>query len=120
MSIRIIDASDTRAVEALLSPRRADDRAVMRRVARIVEAVRTEGDPALRRYAREFDGFSGAFEIPKSAWRTQARRAPREVRTALAAAAANIAHVAEAQLPRSRKTRVAPGVTVEQRVRPFD
>src|SRR5437762_1271020 len=108
MSIRIVDASDARAVEALLSPRRADDRAVMRHVAGIVERVRSDGDRALRHFARELDGFSGAFEIPRSAWRAEARRAPRDVRTALAAAAANIAQVAEAQLPRSRRVRVAP------------
>jgi histidinol dehydrogenase len=120
MSIRIVDASDTREVDALLSPRRADDRAVMRRVSRIVDAVRAEGDVAVRRFARQFDGFDGPFEIPRAAWKAQARRAPREVRAALKAAAANIARVAEAQRPSSRRVRVAPGITVEQRVRPLD
>jgi histidinol dehydrogenase len=118
--IRIVDASDTREVDALLSPRRADDRAVMRRVSRIVEAVRADGDAALRRFAREFDGFSGAFEIPRAAWKAEARKAPREVRAALRVAAHNIARVAEAQRPVSRRVQVAPGITVEQRVRPLD
>jgi histidinol dehydrogenase len=120
MAIRIIEASDTRAVEALLSPRRADERAVMRRVSRIVEAVRAEGDAAVRRFAREFDGFSGPFEIPRRLWHAEARKAPRDVRSALKIAAANIARVAETQRPVSRRVRVAPGITVEQRVRPLD
>ncbi len=120
MSIRIVDASDTREVDALLSPRRADDRAVMRRVSRIVDAVRAEGDAAVRRFAAQFDGFDGPFEIPRAAWKADARKAPRDVRAALKVAAANIARVAEAQRPLSRRVRVAPGVTVEQRVRPLD
>ncbi len=118
--IRIVHTSDTRTVDALLSPRRADDRAVMRRVSRIVDAVRAEGDAAVRRYAARFDGFDGPFEIPSAAWKAEARKAPREVRAALKVAAANIARVAEAQRPRSGRVRVAPGVTVEQRVRPLD
>ena len=120
MSIRIVDASDTREVDALLSPRRADDRAVMRRVSRIVDAVRAEGDPAVRRFAAQFDGFDGPFEIPRAAWKAEARKAPREVRAALKVAAGNIARVAEAQRPQSRRVRVAPGITVEQRVRPLE
>ncbi len=51
MSIKIVDARNTREVERLLSPRRDDDRATRRRVARIVEAVRAEGDAAVRRFA---------------------------------------------------------------------
>ena len=94
--IRIIDNSDTRAVDALLSPRRADDRAVMRRVSRIVDAVRAEGDAAVRRYAAQFDGFDGPFEIPRSAWKAEARKAARDVRDALKVAAANIARTATA------------------------
>ena len=118
--IRIIHSSDAREVDALLSPRRADDRAVMRRVSRIVDAVRAEGDAAVRRYAAQFDGFDGPFEIPGAAWKADARKAPRDVRAALKFAAANIARVAQAQRPVSRRVRVAPGVTVEQRVRPLD
>jgi histidinol dehydrogenase len=120
MAIRIIDASNTRAIDALLSPRRADDRAVMQRAGEIVDAVRTGGDAALARFARELDGYSGRFEIAKRTWTAEARKAPREVRKALEAAAANISRVAAAQLPKSRRVTVAPGITVEQRVQPLD
>src|SRR4029079_11997885 len=87
---------------------------------RIVEAVRTEGDAAVRRFARKFDGLSGAFEIPRAAWRAATRGAPREVRSALRTAARHIARVAKSQLPRSTRVTVAPGISVEQRVRPLD
>src|SRR6187549_3900186 len=97
MSIKIVDAGNAREVERLLSPRRDGDRAIARAVARIVEAVRAEGDAAVRRYAARFDGLSGAFEIPRQAWRAEARRAPRDVRSALRTAAGHIARVARAQ-----------------------
>jgi histidinol dehydrogenase len=120
MAIRILDARDTREVERLLSPRRDDDRGIPRAVARIVDAVRAEGDAAVRRYAAKFDGLTGEFEIPRAAWRAEARRAPREVRDALRTAATHIARVAKAQLPTSTRVTVAPGISVEQRVRPLD
>ncbi len=120
MSIRIVKSSDTAAVNALLAPRQDDDAATRRAVAAIVEAVRTGGDEAVARYARQFDGLTGPAEIPRDRWKHGARQAPREVRRAIATAARNIARVARAQVPRSFRVRVAPGVTVEQRVRPLD
>lgn len=120
MSIRVIDARNTREVERLLSPRRDDNRVAAREAARIVEAVRAEGDAAVRRYAAKLDGLTGEFEIPRAAWRAEARRTPRDVRAALRTAAAHIALVAKSQLPKSTRVTVAPGVSVEQRVRPLD
>lgn len=120
MSIRIVKSSDTAAVDALLSPRHDDDAATRKAVVAIVEAVRKGGDEAVVRFARKFDGLSGPAEISRDQWTRGARQAPREVRQAIAAAARNIARVARAQVPRSFRVRVAPGVTVEQRVRPLD
>ncbi len=120
MSIRIIRSRDQAGVEALLSPTRIDDRATRARAARIVDAVRRGGDRALRRYAERLDGLTGAFEIPRDAWQAEARRAPAEVRRALGTAARHIAMVARAERPRGLRVRVAPGVSVEQRVRPLD
>ncbi len=120
MSIRIVKSSDTAAVDALLSPRHDDAAATRKAVVAIVEAVRKGGDEAVVRFARKFDGLSGPAEIARDQWTRGARQAPREVRQAIAAAARNIARVARAQVPRSFRVRVAPGVTVEQRVRPLD
>jgi histidinol dehydrogenase len=120
MAIRIVKSSDAAAVEALLAPRREDDAAIRAAVAGIVEAVRAEGDAAVARFAREFDGVEAGAEVPRAVWKWAARKAPREVRAALSLAARNIATVAAAQVPRGFRVRVAPGVTVEQRVRPLD
>jgi histidinol dehydrogenase len=120
MPIRIIDVSDTAEVERLLAPRADEDRATVARVARIVDAVRKEGDRAVVRFARKFDGFDGPFEIPREDWTTQARQAPADVRRALANAARHIARVATAQRPKPIRVRVARGVSVEQRVTPLD
>ncbi len=118
--IEIIRSGDTARVERLLAPRRDRDRALERRVARIVEEVRAEGDAAVRRYAARFDALQGAFEVPADAIAAGADDAPRAVRAAIRAAASHIARVARAQRPHSVRIAVAPGVSVEQRVRPLD
>jgi histidinol dehydrogenase len=82
--------------------------------------VREEGDTALRRYAARFDALEGAFEVDAREIAAGAAAAPKAVRAAIATAARHIARVARAQLPRSARIAVAPGVTVEQRVRPLD
>jgi histidinol dehydrogenase len=82
--------------------------------------VRAEGDEAVAWFARKFDGHDGPAEVPREEWRRGALQAPRDVRRAIALAARNIARVARAQVPRSFRVRVAPGITVEQRVRPLD
>ena len=118
--IAVIQSTETRAVAALLAPRRAGDTAADRAAARIVEAVRKGGDDAVARFAREFDGAEPPFEVPRARWKREAKAAPAQVREALAAAAINIARVAEAQKPKAFRVTVAPGVTVEQRVTPLD
>jgi histidinol dehydrogenase len=118
--IRIVASSNRRAVDALLSPERTRDAATERRVAAIVSAVRRDGDRALTRYARELDDLSGSIEVSRDEMRRSAREVPTAVRSAIRAAARNIRTVARRQVPRGWRARVAPGVTVEQRVVPLD
>ncbi len=118
--MKIVDSSNRRAVRALLSPERARDAATDRRVAQIVRDVRRDGDKAVQRYARRFDGFEGALEISKEEMRDAAAQVPRPVRAALRAAARNIRLVAAKQVPRGWRLRVGSGITVEQRVVPLD
>ena len=120
MSIRIVKSTDSAAVDALLSPRHDRDAATRKTVVAIVEAVRKEGDQAVARFARKFDGLDGPVEIPRDRWIAGAREVAPDVRKAIAMAARNIARVARAQVPRPFRVRVASGVTVEQRVRPLD
>jgi histidinol dehydrogenase len=118
--IPIVSSSDTAGVDRLLAPRRSIDADLERRVARIVEDVRLGGDAALRTYAEQLDGLSGPFEISRDAMAEGVRDTPPRVRAAIRAAARHIARVAKAQVPRGFRVRVAPGVTVQQRVRPLD
>ena len=93
-----------------------------RRVAAIIERVRTGRDRALRRYATELDGLTGPIEIPRGGMgRGRGDSLPRAVRTALKRAARHIRRVARAQVPRGRSAlTVTPGSVVEQRVIPLD
>ncbi|MGH9237064.1 MAG: histidinol dehydrogenase [Vicinamibacterales bacterium] len=118
--IRIVDSTNRRAVSALLSPERTRDAATDRRVAAIVSDVRRNGDRALGRYARELDGLNGPIEVTRDEMRRASRDVPAPVRAALRAAAKHIRSVAARQVPRGWRTRVAPGVTVEQRIVPLD
>src|SRR6188768_3037413 len=118
--IRIVESSNRRAVRALLSPERTRDAATERRVAEIVSAVRRDGDRALTRYARELDGLTGAIEVSRDEMRRAAREVPASVRKAIRTAALNIRAVARRQVPRGWRARIAPGVSVEQRVVPLD
>jgi len=117
--MRIVDASDERAIERLVAPAAQRDAAFERRVQAIVDGVRTGGDRALARYARRFDGVRGPIEVPASALRAEADRVERPVRRAIAQAARNIARVAFRQIPRHFDLNVAAGVSVEQRVEPL-
>jgi len=118
--LRIVESTNRRAVSALLSPERTRDAATERRVAAIVSDVRHAGDHALRRYARQLDGLDGPIEVSRDEMRRAARDVPAQVRAALQTAAKHIRVVAARQVPRGWRSRVAPGVTVEQRIVPLD
>jgi histidinol dehydrogenase len=118
--IRIIDSSDRRRVAALLDRRPRRDAAIERRVARIVERVRRDGDRALLAYARTLDRLDGDMEITRREMERQAATVGRDVRDAIRMAARHIRHVARLQVPRTWSTSPARGVTIEQRVLPLD
>ena len=118
--IRIVDAQDTAAVKALLWPERDRDGETEQRVAQIVADVRTNGEAALLRYAREFDRLEGPLEVSRPEMQAAARTVPPRVRQAIRVAAKNIRAVAKRQVPRGWKVRVGAGLTVEQRIVPLD
>jgi histidinol dehydrogenase len=118
--LRIVDASNARAVSALLAPVRTRDAVTERQVAAIVAGVRRGGDRALLRYARQFDRLAGSVEVTPAEMHAAARDVPRPVREAIRVAARHLRIVSKRQVPRGWRARVAPGVTVEQRVVPLD
>ena len=118
-SLRIIDASDTGALDGLLTRGRQPDRALERRVRAIVDRVRGEGDAALEHFASRYDRVTGPLEVSGEDIRAGAARVAPEVRRAIRQAASHITRVARRQLPKTSTVTVAPGVTVEQRVAPL-
>jgi len=90
-------------------------------VRKIVDDVRRNGDRALRRYARRWDGLGARDSLRvdgaqiRSAWKS----APAELRSALQQAAANIRQFCEWQKP-VEWTRVQSGIKLGQLVRPLE
>lgn len=117
--MRIVQSSNRAAIAGLLSATRIRDQATGTRTAVIVERVRTGGDAALVKLARELDGLKGGIEVPRRGWEAQARTLAPAVRTAIRRAAANIRTVAKAQVPKGWRKTVGAGITVEQRVIPL-
>ena len=118
--MKIVDGSDRRASDRLLTADAGDDRAFERRVQAIVDQVRTGGDRALARFARQFDRVSGPIEVSAKEMRAGAARVEPAVRRAIAKAAASIATVASRQIPKHFDVMTAPGVSVEQRIEPLE
>lgn len=119
-TIRVIDSANRRAVAALLDRRPGRDKTLERRVAQIVERVRTEGDDALLAFARKFDGLEGPLELERAQIEAGAARVPTAVRRAIRTAARHITRVARRQIPRTWTVSPAPGVQITQRVLPLD
>jgi histidinol dehydrogenase len=119
VTLKIIDASDRRAIERLLTPARRDDRALDRRVRAIIEAVRAGGDRALLRFARRFDRLADPVEVSADEMRDGAARVAPAVRRAITQAARHIARVAARQIPKHFDLDVVPGVSIEQRIEPI-
>ena len=118
--MRIVNASDTRAIARLLTPTRGGDRVFERRVQAIVDSVRSGGDRALERFARRFDQASPPLEVSPDEMRREALKVDPAVRLAIKKAASHIARVAFQQIPRHIDLTVVPGVSVEQRIEPLD
>src|SRR5688572_21663907 len=117
--LRIIEARNKRALNRVLARNRTADRALERRVAAIVDGVRRNGDKALVRFARRFDGVGPPIEVSAAEMRGGAALVPIDVRRAIERTARNIARVAFRQIPKHWDIAVAPGVVVEQRVEPL-
>jgi len=118
--LKIVEATNRRAVRALLAPERIRDAATDARVAEIVADVRKGGDASLLEYARTLDRLDGPLEIGSDEMRRAARTVDATVRRAIREAARNIRIVAKRQVPRGWRVSVAPGVSVEQRIVPLD
>ncbi len=118
--MKIIDASNTRAIAALFAKKESTDRVFERKVSAIVQKVRTGGDKALLRFAKQFDNLSLPIEVSREEMEAEAAKLPVDVRLAIKNAAKNIARVAAKQIPKHFDIEVVKGVMVEQRVEPIE
>ncbi len=100
----------------------ATDPRVASAAERIVNAVRKDGDRALRAWAAKLDGLppKAALRIEQTDMRMALAALPTGMRNALETAAANIRAFAERQMPRGFDFEPAPGLRVGQRIRPLD
>ena len=121
--MRLVEGEARQAELQRLTGRGATDLApVEEAVAATVASVLREGDSALVRYAREFDGLAPDQELRVSPQEMQAAAGAvsAEFRSALEQAASHIRQYCEWQKPKSWIRRAAPGLRVGQLVCPLD
>ena len=116
--IRILSSSAARDLLTRKAIRLGEVEDVVRR---IIDDVRANGDRALLRYAREFDGFDRAsFLVAPAELAAAEASLNAQLREAIHTASANIRSVAERQLPASSMAEASPGRRLGQIVRPLE
>jgi histidinol dehydrogenase len=102
----------------------AQDEAVDRTVAEILEAVKRRGDTAVLEYTARFDGVSAAalaeLELPRELLARARDGLPAVQRAALEAAAQRVRRYHEKQLAQSWQYTEADGTVLGQKVTPLD
>jgi len=119
----IIRSDNEKAVSRLLEARATNLSSAEAVARRIIANVRRQGDRALVRYSRRFDGVDlrevGMTVAPQELESARAKTPPGFIE-AFEAAARNIRAVARCQLPRPWQVQPLPGVKVSQVVRPLE
>lgn len=116
---RLADLSP--AVRSRIVDRNAtSDAGISSEASRIIDAVRSDGDAALRALALEFDGVELVdFEVPQERCVAALGSIDASLRSAMEAAARNIERVHRAWLPVERTVEVEPGVVIRRRPSPL-
>ncbi|EKE69109.1 histidinol dehydrogenase [Gallaecimonas xiamenensis] len=98
--------------QLLTRPAQKEGAGIRDTVSKILAAVRSEGDQALGRYARELDSYEGSRWV---ATKDALTRIQPQLRAAMEQAAANISRFHEAQRPPAVTVETQPGILCEQR-----
>ena len=116
------DAARDKFVRALAGRAATDLAEVEPMVRRIVRDVRRNGDRALRRYSRRWDGLSKGepVRVPESELKMAWDNTPHELQDAIRQAASNIRRYCGWQKPREWRKQIHPGICVGQLVRPLE
>ena len=117
--MKIVLSSNTSIRRQLVDRKKTADLSIDRRVARIIDDVRRQGDRALIDYARRFDGLTEPVEVSAREIQRGAAKTPSVVRAALRKSAIHIRKIARLQVPKKWRSQLVPGVVVEQRVTPL-
>lgn len=115
--LRRIDLRETVSDVAADLPRAATDvESAAHAVRPVIDAVRTEGTPAIRRFALQWDGVEpDRIRVPAEAITAALDQVPADVRDALAESIRRARLVHEAQRRSDVTTEVVPGGTVTER-----
>ena len=108
--------------ESLLQrPAIRDNADVAAQAARIIDAVRRDGDHALLEFGARFDGCDlSSLKVSQREFANAESELPPAILEAIDAAIANVKRFHEAQLPGDLRLEVAPGVTCERRCHAID
>lgn len=119
--MRMLEGKRAEAYVRLLERRGSRLDTVEPAVQKIIDDVRRNGDRALLKYARTFDGLSPkqTLRVSDREMRDAWKNAPLALRSALRVAEKNIRRFCEWQKPKEW-TRTAGGITLGQLVRPLD
>ncbi len=97
---------------ALLQRPQGDARALDRSVRKIMESVQRQGDKAVRKYSRQFDGVSlRRMMVTEKEFRAAAKSIDPALAAAIRQAAGNIRHFHQSQLQEEPRVETMPGVT---------
>jgi histidinol dehydrogenase len=103
----------------LINRGKADFEAAIPRVEPILEAVKKEGDRALRKFTKRFDGVDiKNFNVSEDEFKEARKAVPPDVKRALRTAKKNITKFHRAQMPKAWSFRKG-GATLGQVVRPL-
>lgn len=106
---------------ALHRPALAARPQIARTVARVIAAVRRDGDAALRRFTREFDGVTlPALRVTPDEFVAAERSLTRADRAALRTAWRNLRRFHAAQRAAPLRVETTPGIVCEKVVRPIE
>lgn len=121
--VPIIRSDDKKAVNRVLRARQSGLRDAEATARRILEDVCRNGDRAVIRYARQFDGLDlrkTGFTVSPGEIGEAYHQVPPGLVAALDVAARNIRAVARLQLPRPWQTAPSTGIQLRQIVRPLE
>ena len=118
--MRTLEGAAARACVSTLANRAEDLDGVSNKVRRIVSNVRRDGDRALRRYARRWDGLTAneAIKVDSAEISSAWHQVSSEFRSALRQAAINVRQFATWQKPKEWM-RTQNGISVGQMIRPL-